>query len=98
MGDNHKINYNRRKNDMPSQSSGSRSRESRASPTGTLSRTSIGSGSRSDGSRLAGAKEVQAREEPFPQEKGVRFSEIQIRDYERVVGDNPSCSSGPPIA
>ena len=29
--------------------------------------------------------------------KAVRFHDIQIRDYERIVGDNPSCSSGPPI-
>jgi hypothetical protein len=34
---------------------------------------------------------------PLPQEKSVRFNEIHIRDYERTVGDNPSCSSGPPI-
>ena len=30
-------------------------------------------------------------------EKVVRFHEIHIRDYERVVGDNPSCSVGPPV-
>lgn len=30
-------------------------------------------------------------------DKNVRFSDIYIRDYERSVGDNPSCSSGPPI-
>jgi hypothetical protein len=27
----------------------------------------------------------------------VQFSNVEIREYERVVGDNPSCSSGPPI-
>ena len=32
-----------------------------------------------------------------PAEKSVQFKEIYIRDYERIVGDNPSCSSGPPI-
>jgi hypothetical protein len=32
-----------------------------------------------------------------PAEKNVRFADIHIRDYERVVGDNPSCSSGPPV-
>jgi len=32
-----------------------------------------------------------------PAQKSVRFHGIEIRDYERVVGDNPSCSSGPPI-
>jgi hypothetical protein len=30
--------------------------------------------------------------------KKVRFNAIQIRDYERVVGDNPSCTSGPPLS
>jgi hypothetical protein len=29
--------------------------------------------------------------------KRVRFDAVQIRDYERVVGDNPSCTTGPPI-
>lgn len=29
--------------------------------------------------------------------KRVRFNTVLIRDYERVVGDNPSCTSGPPI-
>lgn len=29
--------------------------------------------------------------------KRVRFDTIQFRDYERVVGDNPSCTSGPPV-
>jgi len=30
-------------------------------------------------------------------EKVVRFRDIHIRHYERVVGDNPSCSAGPPV-
>lgn len=29
--------------------------------------------------------------------KGVKFSVVEIRDYEREIGDNPSCSNGPPI-
>lgn len=29
--------------------------------------------------------------------ENVRFNVIHIRDYERVVGDNPSCSHGPPV-
>ena len=29
--------------------------------------------------------------------KSVKFHEIHIRDYERTISDNPSCSSGPPI-
>jgi len=28
----------------------------------------------------------------------VSFDSIEIREYERVVGDNPSCSKGPPIS
>ena len=30
--------------------------------------------------------------------KKVRFNAIQIRSYERIVGDNPSCTSGPPLS
>ena len=29
--------------------------------------------------------------------KKVNFASIHIRDYERVVGDNPSCTIGPPV-
>lgn len=28
----------------------------------------------------------------------VRFKAIEVREYERIVGDNPSCSKGPPIS
>lgn len=31
-------------------------------------------------------------------ERGIEFKDIQIREYARTVGDNPSCSSGPPVA
>lgn len=27
----------------------------------------------------------------------ITFSQVQIREYARTVGDNPSCSSGPPV-
>ena len=30
--------------------------------------------------------------------KAIEFKDIQIREYARTVGDNPSCSSGPPIS
>jgi hypothetical protein len=29
--------------------------------------------------------------------RGIEFKEILIRTYDRTIGDNPSCSSGPPI-
>jgi len=28
----------------------------------------------------------------------VRFSDVEIREYQRVIGDNPSCSNGPPMS
>lgn len=34
----------------------------------------------------------------IPQQKSVRFKEIRMREYVRVIGDNPSCSNGPPIS
>jgi hypothetical protein len=34
----------------------------------------------------------------FPvEDKAVRFGNVSIREHERAVGDNPSCSTGPPI-
>lgn len=29
---------------------------------------------------------------------GIQFHKIVIREYDRTVGDNPSCSSGPPVS
>jgi len=29
--------------------------------------------------------------------KNVRFNVIYFRDYERMIGDNPSCTTGPPV-
>ena len=29
--------------------------------------------------------------------RGLQFGNVQIREYARTVGDNPSCSSGPPV-
>jgi hypothetical protein len=29
--------------------------------------------------------------------KNVRFHEVQIREYQRTVGDHPSVSTGPPV-
>jgi hypothetical protein len=30
--------------------------------------------------------------------KSLQFKDIIIREYERTLGDNPSCSSGPPMS
>lgn len=32
------------------------------------------------------------------QRRGVRFSDIYIREYAITLGDNPSCTSGPPVS
>ncbi|KAL3933965.1 MAG: hypothetical protein SGBAC_010176 [Bacillariaceae sp.] len=33
-----------------------------------------------------------------PSNKGITFGTIGIREYARTLGDNPSCSSGPPVS
>lgn len=40
----------------------------------------------------------EERKEDSREQYKVVFAEIEIREYERVVGDNPSCSRGPPIS
>mmetsp|Transcript_18666 Transcript_18666/g.26292 ORF Transcript_18666/g.26292 Transcript_18666/m.26292 type:complete len:792 (-) Transcript_18666:551-2926(-) len=35
---------------------------------------------------------------PQTRETKVRFNLIEIREYERILGDNPSCSSGPSVS
>lgn len=35
---------------------------------------------------------------PAKRRPSVLFQAIEIREYERTVGDNPSCSSGPPVS
>jgi hypothetical protein len=53
-------------------------------------------GSPSQGSERSSPSKTSQREEANHRRR-VRFDKIQIRDYERVVGDNPSCTIGPPI-
>ena len=33
-----------------------------------------------------------------PQEKNVQFHSVEVREYSQCVGDNPCCSSGPPVS
>lgn len=47
----------------------------------------LSAGVRSTGSSGSGSQKNRA----------VRFSVVEIRDYEREIADNPSCSCGPPI-
>ncbi|CAJ1946309.1 unnamed protein product [Cylindrotheca closterium] len=42
-----------------------------------------------------------ARSEPADigrSDKGITFGNIGVREYSRTLGDNPSCSSGPPVS
>ena len=33
-----------------------------------------------------------------PRKPVVRFQNVKVREYERVIGDNPSCSRGAPVS
>jgi hypothetical protein len=45
------------------------------------------------------AKSILKTQESFSEQpKNVSFHQVEIREYERTVGDNPSCSRGPPIS
>lgn len=37
-----------------------------------------------------------ANERPSRQKKSLQFSTIEVREYNRTLGDNPACSGGPP--
>ena len=53
-----------------------------------------------DISRLRGSIDSLVEALPTLKEthpRNVIFDEIRIREYEQSLGDNPSCSSGPPI-
>lgn len=66
---------------------------------------SIGSRSWDRDSRRSAAQSTQTSERSSLEsrsptveiKKRVQFSSLHIRDYERVVGDNPSCTIGPPV-
>jgi hypothetical protein len=69
-----------------SESSRSWDRESRKSETARSTQTT--SSEHSTASRSL--SEVKKK-------KNVRFNVIYFRDYERMIGDNPSCTTGPPV-
>jgi hypothetical protein len=64
------------------------------------STTSSGVSSKAPGSASKSPKRKKPQQivKSKPQGKVVRFDVVYTRDYERIVGDNPECSSGPPIA
>lgn len=85
---NSSLGFNNRKRvasvEQHSVSSRSRGSESRRSETGLSTQTS----ERSSADSRSHVEETK---------KKVQFASIHIRDYERVVGDNPSCTIGPPV-
>jgi hypothetical protein len=62
--------------------------------------TSSGVSSKAPGSASKSPKRKKPQQsvKSKPQGKVVRFDVVYTRDYERIVGDNPECSSGPPVA
>jgi hypothetical protein len=44
-----------------------------------------------------GKEDTDSNSSQSPSRRGIEFKEIIIREYNRTIGDNPSCSSGPPI-
>jgi thiol:disulfide interchange protein len=87
--------FNNRKRvaSVEQQSASSRSwdRESRKSETGHSAHSSQAS------ERSSAADSRSHKSHVKEPKKKVRFAAILIRDYERVVGDNPSCTIGPPV-
>ena len=58
----------------------------------TTANMSVGDDPEEGASRGSGGSKNQR-----PRPLNVRFQIVQIREFERIIGDNPSCSSGAPI-
>lgn len=75
-----------------------------SSTSGSMSSSSASPRIRSDGGGGSGVGNEGDSSEVIDGSPGesnssssVKFSVVEIREFERVVGDNPSCSSGVPI-
>lgn len=42
--------------------------------------------------------ESTSKDSDSEERRSIQFKDLIIREYARTVGDNPSCSSGPPIS
>ena len=104
-------NNSKRSRELSSCPSGCSSDKSRSDSTSRHSEAQSASGSRNSGSRSSRSRhsdphsttsDIRVAEHghrsPIPKEKSVHFKEIHMREYVRVIGDNPSCSVGPPIS
>mmetsp|Transcript_29250 Transcript_29250/g.49858 ORF Transcript_29250/g.49858 Transcript_29250/m.49858 type:complete len:407 (+) Transcript_29250:85-1305(+) len=43
-------------------------------------------------------KQAGREEKKVRSQSAVSFDQVNIREYERILGDNPSCTSGPPLS
>uniref|UniRef100_A0A7S3L534 Uncharacterized protein n=1 Tax=Amphora coffeiformis TaxID=265554 RepID=A0A7S3L534_9STRA len=96
----------RRKNQNQQESAGSGTRKSTA-PVGRNKEQKLGSNSRHSTLTKSVLKHSTVQESisvtyganrgDNPR-RGIQLKDIEIREYERTLGDNPSCSSGPPVA
>eukprot|EP00563_Minutocellus_polymorphus_P003391 CAMPEP_0181037732 /NCGR_PEP_ID=MMETSP1070-20121207/9561_1 /TAXON_ID=265543 /ORGANISM="Minutocellus polymorphus, Strain NH13" /LENGTH=518 /DNA_ID=CAMNT_0023115473 /DNA_START=576 /DNA_END=2132 /DNA_ORIENTATION=- len=50
-----------------------------------------------DSNGTLGTFDSSSSENPDPPKRNVSFHKLEIREYSVVLGDNPSCSSGPPV-
>ena len=95
----HESSSSSRRNCDSTKSGGSRGSHSSLIKDEPSCTSSSRSSASSQSSRVAGSHPESHHSGSAPTliEKGVRFNEIHVREFERIVGDNPSCSSGPPI-
>jgi hypothetical protein len=76
--------------------SSSANREPSAS-AGSPSNSKGSKGTSGTSSGCSKTEGVTARRRTTGTLRGVKFAYVQVREYERIISDNPSCSSGAPI-